>query len=180
MKVVVVVADICSLTVDAIVNAANPALIRGGGVCGAIHAAAGPSLQEACLAEHPMGIHTGEAVHTDACALPAKWVIHTVGPKYDPSDLATGEALLQRCYKNSLSLAAKLGSKTIAFPAISTGIYGFSMIYASRVASSAVYDWAYANPNTTIEAIYIVAFDSEAARLLRTSFDTCNDFLVTL
>lgn len=167
MKVEVVVADICGMEVDVIVNAANPALIRGGGVCGAIHAAAGIALEETCLSEYPMGIHTGEAVHTDACALPAKWVIHTTGPKYDRTDLLTGEALLSRCYKNSLSLAAKLGATSIAFPAISTGIYGFAMSYASEIAVNAIHEWAAANPATTLEFIYLVAFDSEAASFLR-------------
>lgn len=173
MKIEVTVADITTLEVDAIVNAANPALVHGGGVCGAIHRAAGPKLEEACLADYPMGIHTGEAVNTEGYALPAKWVIHTVGPKFTPSDDTTGIAhvLLARCYYNSLSLAAKLGAASIAFPAISTGIYGFPPEGAAVVATHAIVLWEEANPSTTLKTIHLVAFDAAAASILQEAVD---------
>ena len=173
MKLEVAVADITKLAVDAIVNAANPALIHGGGVCGAIHRAAGPELETACQVDYPMGIHTGEAVNTPAFALTAKWVIHTVGPKFTPSDDVTGiaYALLARCYSNSLSLAAKLGAKSIAFPAISTGIYGFPPEGAAVVAAHAIVLWEEANPSTTLETVHLVAFDAAAASILQEAVD---------
>lgn len=169
MKIRVTIDDITRMKEDVIVNAANPALIHGGGVCGAIHKAAGPRLEQACISDYPMGIHTGEAVNTEGYELPAKWVIHTVGPKYAPVDLSTGigNTLLARCYINSLSLAAKLGAKSIAFPAISTGIYGFPPEAAAVVAAHAIVMWMEANPSTTLEYVYLVAFNEAAASILR-------------
>ena len=137
----VVVDDITTLAVDAIVNAANERMLGGGGVDGAIHDAAGPRLLEACEAvpEVRPGVRcpTGEARLTDGFDLPAKHVIHTVGPIwYDGSQ---GEAdLLASCYRNSLKLAADNGLTSVAFPAISTGVYGYPMRDAARVAVETV------------------------------------------
>ena len=128
--------DITKMRVDAIVNAANTTLRMGGGVCGAIFQAAGAEqLQAACDKLAP--IRTGEAVITDAFALPARYVIHTAGPVY--RDGTQGEeALLRACYTNSLSLAREHGCKSIAFPLISSGIYGYPKDAALAVATDAI------------------------------------------
>jgi O-acetyl-ADP-ribose deacetylase (regulator of RNase III) len=122
MPFTIIRGDITQLAVDAIVNAANTSLQAGGGVCGAIFAAAGADrLQAACNDHAP--IKTGEAVITKGFALPAKFIIHTAGPIYN--DGLSGEALLRACYKNSLELAVQHGCASVAFPLISSGIYGY-------------------------------------------------------
>ena len=130
-RIVILQGDITRLEADAIVNAANPSLLGGGGVDGAIHRAAGPELLEACRVLG--GCPTGEARITPGFRLPARWVVHTVGPVW--RDGSHGEdGLLARCYRTSMELAARHGAKTLAFPSISTGAYGFPLERASHIA----------------------------------------------
>lgn len=127
--------DITELAVDAIVNAANESLLGGGGVDGAIHAAAGIELQAECRLIG--GCPTGEARITRGYRLPARYVIHTVGPIWHGGDRGE-DRLLESCYRNSLALAREAGVKTIAFPAISTGVYHFPLNRAARIATQTV------------------------------------------
>ncbi len=124
-------ADITTLDVDAIVNAANSSLLGGGGVDGAIHRAAGPELLEACQNLH--GCKTGQAKITPGFRLPARYVIHTVGPVWHGGKQGEAAAL-ESCYRESLNLARNHGLKSVAFPGISTGIYGFPVPAAARIA----------------------------------------------
>ena len=139
--VLVKVGDITKENVDAVVNAANGTLLGGGGVDGAIHRAGGPEILKECKeirrVQYPDGLPTGQAVITTAGRMPAKHVIHTVGPVYGRGGKDKAE-LLVACYRNSLSLAAENGLKTIAFPAISTGIYGYPLSEAAQVASQTI------------------------------------------
>jgi O-acetyl-ADP-ribose deacetylase (regulator of RNase III) len=134
----VIVGDITTLEVDAIVNAANRELAPGGGVCGAIHRAAGPKLAEAAMRLGPC--ETGDAKLTEGFDLSARFVIHAVGPVYAGG--SRGEAdLLASCYRTSLKLAAEHGAKSIAFPCISTGIFGYPIREATEIALQAMADW---------------------------------------
>ena len=137
-----VLGDITLQHVDAIVNAANSSLLGGGGVDGAIHAAGGPQILAACrrLRETvlPDGLPTGEAVETTAGALPARFVIHTVGPIWNGAD--ERRPLLARCYRRSLAVAHDLGAASVAFPAVSAGVYGWPMDDAALVAVTTVLD----------------------------------------
>ena len=140
-RIVVKVGDITREDVDAIVNAANSSLLGGGGVDGAIHRAGGPEILAACRrireTTHPKGLPTGEAVITPGGRLVARYVIHTVGPVY--GEHGGEEArLLARCYENSIALAARHALATLAFPAISTGVYGYPKDEAREVAIAAV------------------------------------------
>jgi len=161
MRVEVVQGDITEQAVDAIVNAANSTLLGGGGVDGAIHRCGGPAILEECRAvraeQHPDGLPTGRAVATTAGDLPARWVIHTVGPVYaavdDPAEL------LASCHVESLRVADELGAKTVAFPAISTGVYGYPVEEAAPVAVAAV-----RGADTGVELVRFVLFGEEAHR----------------
>ncbi len=141
MRLEAVWGDITTEAVDAIVNAANSSLLGGGGVDGAIHRAGGPAILEACQeirrTRYPEGLPEGEAVATTAGRLPARFVIHTVGPRFGKHGGREPE-LLAACYRNSLALAAELGLATVAFPAISTGVYGYPKPEAAAVASKAI------------------------------------------
>ena len=156
MNIKVYRGDITTLKVDAIVNAANNSLLGGAGVDGAIHRAAGRELLEECRTLH--GCKTGEAKITKGYKLPAKHVIHTVGPIYDndPQD----PILLANCYRNSLKLAMENDLRSIAFPSISTGVFGYPIEDATKVAVKAVKEFLKENPNYDIEIIFCVFNDS--------------------
>jgi O-acetyl-ADP-ribose deacetylase (regulator of RNase III) len=158
-QIVLLEGDITEQDVDAVVNAANSTLLGGGGVDGAIHRRGGPAILEECKRIRanawPEGLPTGQAVATTAGGLPARWVIHTVGPIYaneeDPS------ALLARCHTESLRVADELGAGTVAFPAISTGVYGYPLDEAALVAIAAV-----RTADITVHEVRFVLFDRDA------------------
>ncbi|HJM90155.1 MAG TPA: O-acetyl-ADP-ribose deacetylase [Dehalococcoidia bacterium] len=158
-RISVVAGDITRQHVDAIVNAANSSLLGGGGVDGAIHRAAGPQLLAECRTLD--GCATGEAKATAGYLLPAKWVIHTVGPIWRGGD-EREEALLNDCYRNSLALAAELGAKTVAFPAISTGAYGFPLDRATTISVATTVDFLQAHEIPT--HVTFVCFDDATRR----------------
>jgi O-acetyl-ADP-ribose deacetylase (regulator of RNase III) len=158
-KITVLRGDITRQRVDAIVNAANESLLGGGGVDGAIHRAAGPRLLEAC--RQLRGCPTGEAKITLGFNLPAHWVIHTVGPVWQGGNQQEDE-LLARCYRNSLALAEQNQVRTVAFPAISTGVYRFPLERATRIAITEVSQFLSEHP--AIEQVVFVCFGDDAYR----------------
>jgi len=164
-RVAVTIGDLTKETVDAIVNAANGSLMGGGGVDGAIHRVGGPEIKAACAeirrTEYPQGLPAGQAVITPGGKLPAKYVIHTVGPVYGGggSDKAY---LLAACYYNSLSLAASHKLKSIAFPAISTGIYGYPLAEAAAVSSRTIEQFLSVDKSiTVVKLVFFAAGDAE-------------------
>ena len=163
--------DITKVKADAIVNAANSSLLGGGGVDGAIHRAGGPAILEECRAIRAKqgGCPTGEAVITTAGKLPAKYVIHTVGPVWFNGNKGEHE-LLANCYRNSLQLAVANGVKSIAFPNISTGIYHFPKPEASEIAIETVQRFI-AN-DKSIEEVFFVCFDDENFTLYKMNLAT--------
>ena len=160
-RIEVVAGDITTQDVDAIVNAANSSLLGGGGVDGAIHRAGGPDILAACRAvratDWPDGLPTGRAVATTAGRLPARWVIHTVGPIYGTVDDPAG--LLRSCHVESLRVADEVGATTVAFPAISCGVYGYPLEEAAPIALSTVRD-----ADTRVELVRFVLFGEAALR----------------
>jgi O-acetyl-ADP-ribose deacetylase (regulator of RNase III) len=158
MEIKLVKGDITKISVDAIVNAANSSLMGGGGVDGAIHRAGGKIIHDECMkiVEKQGGCPTGEAVYTSAGNLPAKFVIHTVGPIWYGGK-RNEEDLLKSCYINSLKLAENLNLKTISFPNISTGVYHFPKEKAAKIAIDSVKSFSSKN----IETVYFVCFDEE-------------------
>lgn len=163
-RVAVKIGDITEEAVDAIVNAANGSLMGGGGVDGAIHRAGGPAIKAACAelrrTQYPRGLPTGEAVITTAGKLPARYVIHTVGPVYGSGGAGKAD-LLAACYFNSMSLATLYELNSIAFPAISTGIYGYPQAEAAVVSSRTIEHFL--SGNNSIGFINLVFFSADDA-----------------
>ncbi|HLL37207.1 MAG TPA: O-acetyl-ADP-ribose deacetylase [Streptomyces sp.] len=151
--------DITRETADALVNAANSSLLGGGGVDGAIHRRGGPAILEECrrlrASRYGKGLPTGQAVATTAGALNARWVIHTVGPVWSPTE--DRSALLASCHRESLRVADELGARTVAFPAISTGVYRWPLDDAARIAVETV-----RGTPTAVEEVRFVLFDDRA------------------
>lgn len=165
MRVEAVRGDITAQRVDAVVNAANSSLLGGGGVDGAIHSAAGPSLLEECRTvrreRYPSGLPTGDAVATGAGRLAARHVIHTVGPVHSQYPDG-GVDLLASCHRRSLEEADALGLHSVAFPAISCGAYGWRAASAAPVAVGAVRDYAAAHPDSSVALVRFVLFGADA------------------
>jgi O-acetyl-ADP-ribose deacetylase (regulator of RNase III) len=167
-RVTLVQGDITEQDVDAVVNAANSSLMGGGGVDGAIHRRGGPEILEECKRirgeRYPDGLPTGQAVATTAGKLPARWVIHTVGPVYSKREDRSG--LLASCHTESLGIADQLGARTVAFPAISTGVYGYPLQEAAPVAVRTVLE-----EETHVEEVRFVLFDSQTHEAFRRALE---------
>ena len=159
MNITVVQGDITEQQVDAVVNAANRAMRGGGGVDGAIHRAGGPAILEDCIARFPHGLATGGAGWTTAGNLPARWVIHVVGPNFNAGERDRG--LLTSCYANALHVADELGARTVAFPLVSAGIYG----WPREDAVDAAIETLRATP-TEVEEARMVAFSRDVHELI--------------
>ncbi|HEX5861090.1 MAG TPA: O-acetyl-ADP-ribose deacetylase [Nocardioides sp.] len=165
MRIELVEGDITRQEVDAVVNAANSAMRGGGGVDGAIHRAGGPSVLEDCVRRFPDGLATGDAGWTTAGDLPVRWVIHVVGPNHRAGQ--TDRSLLTSCYARALEVADELGARTVAFPLVSAGIYGWPMDDAVDAAVSTLQA-----ADTRVEEARIVAFGREAAEAIRQRLST--------
>ena len=167
-RVLLVIGDITRQDATAIVNAANSTLLGGGGVDGAIHDAGGPEILKECQeirrTVYPQGLPTGQAVITTGGNLPAKYVIHTVGPIYGRDPEREAE-LLAACYQNSLLLARQHGVTSIAFPSISTGAFGYPKTEAAKVASAAIRDFL--GEDSPIQLVRLVSFQQRDARVFR-------------
>jgi O-acetyl-ADP-ribose deacetylase (regulator of RNase III) len=167
-QIVVLQGDLTDQDADAIVNAANSSLLGGGGVDGAIHRRGGPEILAACKelrrTRYPDGLPTGQAVATTAGMLPARWVIHTVGPVFSRSE--DRSALLASCHIESLRVADELRARTVAFPAISTGVYGYPLELAAPIALRAVLE-----ADTSVEEVRFVLFDRNALEVFRRARD---------
>ncbi|MEA2059464.1 MAG: O-acetyl-ADP-ribose deacetylase [Thermodesulfobacteriota bacterium] len=172
-KLKVIQDDITKLKVDAIVNAANNGLLGGGGVDGAIHRAAGPELLEECRTLK--GCATGEAKLTKGYALPARHVIHTVGPVFDREGPEKSEQLLRSCYENCLGLAEDNALKTIAFPAVSCGVYGYPVHKASRIAVLSAVNFL--KSHRDFDQVIFVLFSEKNAAIYR---QTIHDIKTTM
>ena len=160
MRVTVVEGDITTQDVDAVVNAANSRMRGGGGVDGAIHRAGGPAVLEECIRRFPDGLATGDAGWTTAGEMPAEWVIHVVGPNYHAGE--RDRSLLTSCYRRALEVADELGARSIAFPLISAGVYG----WPKEDAVAAAVDTLRTTP-TQVELARIVAFGGATYELIR-------------
>ena len=163
MNITAELGDITTVDVDAVVNAAKSSLLGGGGVDGAIHRAAGPELLDACRAlrasSHRDGLPVGEAVATPGFAMPARWVIHTVGPNRHAGQ--TDPALLASCFRRSLDVADELGAASVAFPAVSAGIYGWDADDVASVAVEAVRRWATSHEGASVRHVRFVLFSEQ-------------------
>jgi len=169
-RIEVIQGDITKLKVDAIVNAANSSLLGGGGVDGAIHRAAGPDLVQECRLLG--GCKTGQAKITKGYRLPAKYVIHTVGPVWNGGHQKEPE-LLASCYRESLKLAVQNNLETIAFPAISCGIYGYPIPEAAEIAVSEVSHFLDLNPS--IQKVYLICFESDVFSAYQDAYKAFSD-----
>ncbi len=171
-KIALVQGDITEERVDAIVNAANSSLMGGGGVDGAIHRKGGSEILEECKRirseKYPDGLPTGKAVATTAGQLPARWVIHTVGPVYSSSE--DRSHLLASCYTEALRIADELDAKTVAFPAISTGVYRYPLDEAAQVAARAV-----RQAEANVEEVRFVLFDKPAYEAFQAAVEAKDD-----
>ena len=159
-----VLGDITRIEADVIVNAANRDLAPGAGVDGAIRAAGGPSIT--METERLTGVETGESVATNAGDLPARWVVHTAGPIWGSLPEDESDALLASCYRSSLDTAEGLGATSIAFPSISTGVYGYPWGRAAAIAVEAVRHWVTAHPSS-LDSVTFVCFDENSFRVYR-------------
>lgn len=166
MDITLIQGDITAQAVDALVNAANSSLLGGGGVDGAIHRRGGPAILEECrklrASHYGRGLATGQAVATTAGRLDARWVIHTVGPVYSPTEDRSD--LLASCHRESLRVADSLGARSVAFPAISTGIFGWPLQSAALIALESV-----RHADTAVEEVRFVLFDAPAYEAFRSA-----------
>ncbi|WP_223937470.1 O-acetyl-ADP-ribose deacetylase [Arthrobacter sp. StoSoilB5] len=179
MQIEIMHGDITTRDVDAIVNAANSALLGGGGVDGAIHRAAGPELLEACRevrrTKLPDGLPVGAAVVTPGFRLPSRWVIHTVGPNRHAGQ--TDPELLASCFRESLRAAVEVGARSIAFPALSAGIYGWDARQVAEVAFDAVRSFSPSSSGSAasasvLELVEFVLFSEETTAVFRAAFES--------